>query len=422
MLHSTIPTKLKEKRGITKYFENLGLFSRNARLFLMGTFFMGMGFSGFMLLFNLYLKALGFPEGRIGNIISVTTLGMVIMAIPASIAIRRFPIKKILLIATPIATLSYLVQVSTANYHLIITGGLFAGLTAVFSRVAAAPFFMRNSTPTERPYLFSMQFALALVAGIVGSLLAGYLPGFIEKSNVVPYLAYRYTLFIFSGLVLAALIPYFMISEKPVGKIERMKIHSWRLILKLFLPGLVVGIGAGLSIPFLNLYFKNVFQTGTNYIGILYSGQQLLMITGLLIAPVIAEKIGKIKTVVVSQLVSIPFLVVLGLTTNLILAIIAFLIRAALMNMAQPLFTNFAMEKVKHDEQAFTNALLVIAWTAGWGASASVGGFLIERFSYTIPFLSTSVLYLISTVIIFAFFRKESKIASSPSTSSGLSQ
>lgn len=367
---------------------------------------MGMGFSGFMLLFNLYLKALGFPEGRIGNIISVTTIGMVIMAIPASIAIRRFPIKRILLIATPIATISYLVQVSTANYHLIITGGLFAGLTAVFSRVAAAPFFMRNSTPTERPYLFSMQFALALVAGIVGSLLAGYLPGIIERSNIVSYLAYRYTLFIFSGLVLAALIPYFMIKEKPVGKIERMKIHSWRLIFKLFLPGLIVGIGAGLSIPFLNLYFKNVFHTATSYIGILYSGQQFLMITGLLIAPVIAEKIGKIRTVVLSQLISIPFLIILGLTTNIMMAIIAFLIRAALMNMAQPLFTNYAMERVKDDEQPFTNALLVIAWTAGWGASASVGGHLIERLSFSVPFFLTSALYLLSTIVIFVFFRK----------------
>jgi predicted MFS family arabinose efflux permease len=406
-MNSITPRHQKERRGITKYFENLRLFSKNARLFLAGTFFMGMGFSGFMLLFNLYLKALGFPEGRIGNIISVTTIGTVIMAIPASIAIRRFPIKRILLIATPIATLSYLIQVSTANYHVIITSGLFAGLTAVFSRVAAAPFFMRNSTSTERPYLFSMQFALSLVAGIVGSLLAGYLPGVIERSNIAPYLAYRYTLFIFSGLVLAALIPYFMISEKPVGKIERMKIYSWRLIFRLFLPGLIVGIGAGLSIPFLNLYFKNIYHTATGYIGILYGGQQLLMITGLLIAPVIAEKIGKIRTVVLSQLVSIPFLIVLGLTANLFLAIIAFLVRAALMNMAQPLFTNYAMERVQHDEQAFTNALLVIAWTAGWGASASVGGYLIERLSFSIPFFLTSALYLLSTVVIFVFFRKD---------------
>jgi predicted MFS family arabinose efflux permease len=183
--------------------------------------------------------------------------------------------------------------------------------------------------------------------------------------------------------------------------------------MKLFIPGVIVGIGAGLSIPFLNLYFKDVFRTATNVIGLFYGGQQVLMIVGLLIAPVIAERIGKIRTVVLSQLVSIPFLVMLGLTTNIIFAVIAFLVRAALMNMAQPLFTNYAMEKVKHDEQPFTNALLVIAWTAGWGVSASIGGYLIERFSYSIPFFATSILYLISTFVIHFFFAKKDLTAGS---------
>ncbi len=393
-------------RGIRTYIENLRLFSRNARLFLAGTFFMGMGFSGFMLLFNLYLKSIGFPEGRIGNIISATTIGTVIMAIPASAIIRRFPIKRLLLIATPLATFSYLVQVSTSTYHTILAGGFMAGFFVVFSRVASGPFFMRNSTAKERPYLFSMQFALALVAGIVGNLLAGFMPGYIERLDVTPFLAYRYTLYIFGLLVIAAMIPYSFIKEKPVLRVEKLRIHSIRLIMKLFIPGLIVGIGAGLSIPFLNLYFKDVFQAATNVIGLFYGGQQVLMIVGLLVAPVIAERIGKIRTVVLSQLVSIPFLIVLGLTTNIFFAVIAFLVRAALMNMAQPLFTNYAMEKVKHDEQPFTNALLVIAWTAGWGASASIGGFLIERFSYSIPFFATSVLYLISTFVIYFFFAK----------------
>ena len=394
-------------KGIRTYVDNLRLFSRNARLFLAGTFFMGMGFSGFMLLFNLYLKSIGFPEGRIGNIISATTIGTVIMAIPASAIIRRFPIKRLLLIATPIATFSYLVQVSTSTYHIILAGGFLAGFSVVFARVASGPFFMRNSAAKERPYLFSMQFALSLVAGIVGNLLAGFMPGYIERLGVMPFLAYRYTLYVFGLLVIAAMIPYFLIKEKPVLRVEKLRIHSIRLIMKLFIPGLIVGIGAGLSIPFLNLYFKDVFQTATNVIGLFYGGQQVLMIVGLLVAPVIAERIGKIRTVVISQLVSIPFLIVLGLTTNIMFAVIAFLVRAALMNMAQPLFTNYAMEKVKHDEQPFTNALLVIAWTAGWGASASIGGFLIERFSYTIPFFATSILYLISTFVIHFFFAKK---------------
>lgn len=397
----------KGKRAFFNYLSNLRLFSFNARLFLIGTFFMGMGFSGFMLLFNLYLKELGFSEGRIGNIITALTLGTVIMALPASVIIRRFPIKRILITATPVAVFSYFLQVTVVRYQIILLGGFMAGLASTYFRVASAPFFMRNSTPKERPYLFSMQFACMLVAGVIGSILGGFLPGIIENLGIIPFLAYRYTLYIFSGLVLAALVPYLMIKEKPPGRVEKMRIHSTRLITKLFLPSLVVGIGAGLSIPFLNLYFKNIFMTATNLIGIFYSLQQVLMITGLLIAPVIAERIGKIRTVVFSQLISIPFLIILGLTHNLAFAVVAFLIRAAMMNMAQPLYTNFAMEKVKHDEQPFTNALLVIAWTAGWGASASFGGLLIERFSYSIPFFTTSVLYLISTILIFAFFKHE---------------
>lgn len=395
--------------AITTYTNNIRLFSLNARLFLIGTFFMSMGFSGFMLLFNLYLKALGFPEGRIGNILTATTMGTVIMAIPASIIIRRFSIKRILIIATPIAMFSYFIQITAPQYHMILLGGFMAGFTSVYFRVAGAPFFMRNSTPKERPYLFSLHFAFMLVAGIGGSLIGGFLPGIIAKAGIVPYLTYRYTLYIFSGLVLLALVPYIMIKEKPTpSSLEKVQFLSNRLLIaKLFLPNLVVGIGAGLSIPFLNLYFKDVFLVPTNLIGIFYSMQQVLMITGLLIAPVIAERIGKIRTVVVSQAISIPFLIILGITHNLILAVVAFLIRAAMMNMAQPLFTNFAMEKVKREEQPFTNALLVIAWTSGWGISASIGGHLIEHFSYTIPFFTTSALYLLSTILIFTFFKNE---------------
>jgi predicted MFS family arabinose efflux permease len=396
----------KTRSVIHRYRLNLRLFTRNAWLFLTGTFFMGMGFSGFMLLFNLYLKELGFAEGRIGNIIMVSTLGTLIMAIPSSIIIRRFPIKHVLIISTPIAMIAYFMQVTALQYNVIVASALAAGFASVFWRVAAAPFFMRNSTPQERPYLFSMQFAISLVAGVLGNLLGGFLPGTIHRFGLPSYLTYRYTLYVVSILIIAALIPYSLIKEKHAGRIEPMRVHSYGMIARLFLPNLVTGIGAGLSIPFLNLYFKDIFRSATSSIGIYYSLQQLLMITGLIAAPVIAERIGKIRTIVFSQLLSIPFFVILGLTTNIAVAVFAFLVRAALMNMAQPLFTNFAMEKVKPDEQPLTNGLLTIAWTAGWGGSASLGGFFIERFSYSVPFLTTSVLYLISTFFIHRFFSK----------------
>lgn len=393
----------------SSYIENLRLFSLNARLFLIGTFFLSIGVTGFMLLFNLYLKSIGFQESKIGHIITITTIGTVIMAIPASIVIKKFSIKKIIITSIPIALFSYFLQVATSNYLIILSGGLLAGFASVFGQVIAAPFFMRNSTTKERPYLFSANFACSLVAGILGSILGGFLPGIIEKYGLVEYLTYRYTLYVFGGLVLIALIPFFMIHESGVPEVpEPTKLITDRsIIIKLFLPTLVVGIGAGLSIPFINLYFQDVLSIPVKLIGIYFSLSQVLMIAGLLIAPVLSEKIGKIRTVVFSQFFSIPFLIILGVTHNAALAVGAFLIRAAMMNMAQPLFTNFAMESVRKEEQPLTNALLVIAWTAGRGLSASIGGVLIEKYSYSIPFFITSALYLISTILILGFFNKE---------------
>lgn len=372
---------------------------------------MGMGFSGFMLLFNLYLKAINLGEGKIGNIITASTIGTLMMAIPASFVIKRFSIKKILLFSTPIALICYFIQVSANSYQTIIWASLISGVASVFFQVTAAPFFMRNSTSKERPYLFSLNFASSLVAGIIGSILGGILPGIIEGQGLSAHLTYRYTLYIFGGLVMVAFIPYLMINEK-AEKISEQTENFFQfktktsIIVKLFLPNLITGLGAGLSIPFMNLYFKNWLHIQTHDIGIYFSISQFLMITGLLSAPLISEKIGKIRTVFFSQIFSIPFLIIMGITKNIPLAVSSFLIRAALMNMAQPLFTNFAMEKVHKDDQPLTNALLVIAWTAGRGLSAGIGGFLIEHLSsYGPPFFTTGFLYLLSSILLFAFFR-----------------
>ncbi len=369
---------------------------------------MGMGFSGFYLLFNLYLKELSFPESKIGIIISLATIGTVVAAIPASIFLRNRKVKWVLVATTPIGMLLAVVQITLPIYQLIIVCGAAAGITMTFFQVAAAPFLMRNSTPRERPYLFSLNFALALLAGVIGSFLGGILPELFKGTATSLAGAYKITLLIFTSLLLIAVIPYLLLKEKERPTDERqtpIKVQShWPLLFKLFMPSFVVGLGAGLSIPFMNLYFRDQFLLPSGLIGTFFAISQALMITGLLLSPPFAQRFGKIRTVIGSQLVSIPFLVAMGLTNNLPLAAVSFLFRAALMNMAQPLVTNFALESVQEKEQALMNALLVMAWNAGRGISANIGGSLIEKFSYTAPFLCTSVLYLISSLLYIWFF------------------
>ncbi|MEO0226046.1 MAG: MFS transporter, partial [candidate division WOR-3 bacterium] len=338
-------------RAIQDYLTHLRLFSKNTRLFLTGTFFMGMGFSGFYLLFNLYLKEIGFAESKIGTIISLSTIGTIATAIPASLFLKNRRVKMVLTITTPLTVGFSLLQILLPRYLIIIIAGTCAGIAMTFFQVAAAPFLMRYSGPQERPYLFSLNFALSLLAGILGSLVGGILPEIIRRTGVNLIPAYQITLIIFGGLVLVAVIPYLSIEEKQnLTNNHELKIEqdtNWSIIIKLFLPTFLVGLGAGLSIPFINLYFRDRFHLHSGVIGTYFAINQGLMITGLLLSPPLAQRFGKISVVIGSQLLSIPFLIAMGLTYYLPLAVVSFLFRATLMNMAQPLVTNFAMEAVR---------------------------------------------------------------------------
>ncbi|MCJ7578613.1 MAG: hypothetical protein MUO91_09195, partial [candidate division Zixibacteria bacterium] len=92
------------------YWGHLKLFSRNARLFLVGIFFVGLNFSIFSLLLNLYFKEIGFTEDLIGEVLSLTGWGMTIVSVPAAFIIPKVQVKKILIISVVFAGIFSLLQ------------------------------------------------------------------------------------------------------------------------------------------------------------------------------------------------------------------------------------------------------------------------------------------------------------------------
>jgi MFS family permease len=407
---------------IIDYGRHLKLFSRNARLFLVGIFFVGLNYAIFSLLLNLYFKELGFTEDLIGEVLSWGAWGMTAISVPAALVIPKVQIKKILIVSVLFAGVFSLLQASLVERTQLLLASFLLGMTSSVARVAAAPFLMRNSTPKERTYLFSLHFGIYLVAAIGGSLGGGYLPNLFSHYITLKSLAFRYSLYVSVFLSVLALIPFMMITpEKKVEKLltskrgedhkDRLRRNLWKergvLFFRLCLPFFIVGMGAGLIIPFLNLYFKERFLLPAGTIGIFFALLQFFMLAGILMGPLLSKKIGMIKTIVSTQLFSIPFMVVLAFTYNLSLAVVCFLFRGTLMNMGQPISTNFAMEKVKEKEHALANALLMLSWTGSWAASANIGGRLIKAYSFTPPLLITVGLYIISSVLYYLFFSSE---------------
>ncbi len=401
---------------LTEYHHNLKRFSRNIRLYLMASFLIGLTFAAYMLLLNLYLREQGSSESFIGSVLSAGAVGTALISLPAAFLLRRIKLKKILLSSTVAYAVSFLFLVWLPVSNILIIMSFIAGVSLTFYRVAAAPFFMRNSTTKERTYIFSLSFGVSLVASVFGSVLFGWMVTALSDAVGGIVNAYRWTFVVGIGLGLISLIPFALIQPTGPSREDKKAVFSWNLIkrqsrlyLKLCIPFFIVGSGAGLIIPFLNLYFRDRFNQPPDKIGLFYTAVNATMLLGILAGPVLAKRMGMVRTLVSTQLISIPFMVVLAYTYLLSLAFVAFLIRGALMNLGQPIGTNFSMEMVGKSEHALINALLMLAWTSSWMFSTAIGGRLIEIHGYTLPLMITVGLYLLSSILYYIFFRKSER-------------
>ena len=87
-----------------------------------------------------------------------------------------------------------------------------------------------------------------------------------------------------------------------------------------------IGAGAGLFINYFNLYFVDYLKASSALFGVLNGGTIAIAALCTLAAPWLAQRIGRVNAIALTQLASIPLLITLGLTTMLPLAALCFLI------------------------------------------------------------------------------------------------
>jgi len=381
--------------------------SRDVKLLLLSGFFLGFGFSGFRLILNLYLKTLGYEKDLIGSFLSYREWAVMAMTIPAAFLIRKLRIKPVIIISMLMVGAGSLLVIYFPKTAYISAGMIIIGLFWAFSGVISGPMIMRDTSSENQPFLFSLNFTVGLTAGILGNLLAGALPDILRHYHFPEVEGYRISLLVHTVITVAAIVPFMYIKTKRVldNHTERF-FHvktPWGRILLLAFPHVLVGLGAGLTVPFLNLHFNEVFKLSDTQLGLLFSTAHVLMIAGTLISPYIASRWGKIKTVIVFQLVSVPFLFLLSLQMNVWISIAAFLVRGALMNMSQPLVTNFCLQQTHKEDHPLMSGIMTVAWLAPWGVSANLGGRLIHKLGYFLPFNLTLAAYVLSSAAYFFF-------------------
>ncbi|MGD8188449.1 MFS transporter [Brevibacillus ginsengisoli] len=402
-------------------------YSRNVKLFFWFNILWNTGLGMFGVIYNLYIKSLGYGQEAVGNVVAMTALGSAISLIPVGILSDRYGPKRVAQIGLLFAIAALGLRACVSNIHNLGTTAFISGLFLAMVQVTGIPFLAANSRMDQRVHLFSFNMALMMIANFVGNIGGGILTDFLNGSIGFSEVAsLRITLLIGVGCAAIGLIPVTMFQPSVGDGIEKQTKQPLRVLLNhhrkslavigwFTLLSLLTSSAGGLIVPYLNVYFADRFHSSKTSIGIIVSLGQAATAIAYLIGPAIARKLGEVRAVIVLQLSSIPFLLLTAFTMNFPLACGGYLFRQALMNAANPFQTSIKMARVDHSLRGLANSMGDAAFNLGWFLVAPVNTFLVHTYGaywgYAYAFSLTAIMYCMVSVLFYILFRKG---ASSP--------
>ena len=381
----------------------------------------------FILILNIYLRKEGYSDPEIASLNSLRFIGALAFSLPLGIYIRGRSLKPFFSLSTVLVPLISILLIESIRLHLlplIQLAFLAWGIAMMFLRVCSLPFIIRNTTSKNSSQALSLNAATWSLATIISGLIISGLNwvSVIHILDVEYFFNERTILWIITLISIISIPVGFRIKEDKTKNdsigvrdtISLNKDYDWDLILKAISPLILISIGAGLTIPFVNLFFNSIFHFSSSDFSILGSATAFLVFFSSLMVPTLKQKYGYWMTIVFVQGLSICCLITLAMTElfsnshyAIYFAVTAYVLRQPLMHMAHPSSNELMMNFVGKRNQELISALSSSLWSASWFISAKIFEWLrLLNFHYYEIFLITAVLYIIG-VFLYAVIIKQ---------------
>jgi len=390
----------------------------NMRLLLAGAALLGLGNGIFMTFFNLYLKQGGLGEAFLGRLNSLGTIGSLALAIPAGLLVTRLGSRKSLVLSCALIAVFGALQANVLVPALLVVLQIGISASTMLYGATYNPEMMRSTDPEDRQVAFSLAFTTGTVMSVIASVVGGLLPRLFARFGASPITGLRLTLVVGAALILASTAVFIRLREYHDGSSEQVVdatcsvqsepevTSSWkRFAFRYAAVNVIIGFGAGLSIPYLNLYFADRFQASTVVVGNLFAMSNVVLTIGVLLAPWLVRRAGLLRTIGVTVGGSLVFLVIMAFTHNIIIAALAFWMRAGLMMCSTPVTDKFCLELVPPDKRSVAHNVFLMAWTGSWAVSTALGGWLIQKTGFALPMMLTAAVYGIYLAVFILSFR-----------------
>lgn len=414
---------------VTGYWHRIRQFSPNAQKLIISNFTRAFGWGITQTLFNLYLISLGYSNAFLGGLMSLNAMSMAISSIVVGIYVTRVGPKYSLIVGMMISVTVGFSQVAFPVPEVLLITAVLGGLGVALLNVSFSPFITRSSTSYERTHLFGTSQSAMILSSFLANTLAGFLPGFFSLYYALPFDSsptFQMALFIHVIPLILSILPLLIIreTEAPLPNNNSQFTHKTvkpvatkdvgKLALRFGIVNIFIGLGAGFVIPYLTIFFWEFYDLPTPVVGLVQGLGSLSVALGVFLSPVLSTRIGKVKTVIVTQSLSLPFLFFIASIINPFVAITSYIFRVVLMNASSPVDTTLRMELVPEYFQPTMSAISGFAWNFPWALSTLVTGPLFDLQLYLIPFWFTLTCYSTSTALYAAFFwnieKKQQKI------------
>jgi MFS family permease len=354
---------------VFKFLSQFQTYSKNIKSILIWnvTFCLGLGIH--LVLYNLYLQSIVHDESMIGKIVGLNFLAQAIIYIPAGLFSDRVGSKKGVLVGISIFIISLIGNLFASHPNELLFWGFLIGLGNAASIVTFVPLLTEYSNEIERKDLFTFAFSTGTFFTFLGTLVGGItsdsISGILHISDTM---SIRLSLSLTVILFILCTIPLLFVKLNQVLETRNKQTHSFvsliksnpkslMPILKFSFSKVLSGVSLGIIAPFINLFFLAKFDLSNSHISMVLAAGTLATVIFMSYNPKMIRRFSEVKTVSLYNLLSIPAVIMLGLSHNLWIAIFAFILFRSANFGLNPIVSKLMMEKVEPEVRGLTNSL-----------------------------------------------------------------
>ena len=422
-------------RFVEDYFDKTRQFSRNANLYVIHVIGMDMIHGSFNVLLNLYLLAVGYDISFIGTRLMVGFIARAATALPAGLLSDRIGRRASFIIGDGVGAVIGLIVINSTSEVMLLATPIFASFFSNMHHTAEPAFMAENSKPAERVHLFAVAGSFRTFSAMMGALIAGSVPAFFTD-DVGLVAAYRYA--VYGGLALwfLSLIPALLLrshesEERPelqfksptrhgAGRFSVRRLFSGishpRRIFYFVLTSAIVSAGFGVIAPMFNVVFHSDhghIHASEGQVGIVFASAEMTLAIATIFVPLLAARMLKVDAIVLTRILSIPFVLAMGLLPLvlgegmllLVLSGAAYVGRGGIFRVSSPLDDAFNMSVLDAKERATNTGLEMAVGGAVSAVAIWFGSGMLDGGDFTSPFIIMAAGIAISSVIYWRVFR-----------------